>query len=544
MAIPSFNITGYLTVIDLCDTGTGWTITDVDTDIKVEGIGAGFDAIRDGGTIGYTFGTAQDMSGTDIHIRQWLMHTFPSYLETKAIGGIQLYITDGTNTAYWYVGGSDTHNGAWQLFQADLSATPDAGTLPTLTAITEFGFVLVHATSARNVANTYWDICTYCKGYEIYGGTSGDMITWLTLATADTGTTASKQYAVVDLVKGGALYLNSGLFIGDSISTNDTYFDGTNQVIIFYDADEKTGLYKIVGTGNATGTTSIDLSGSVIKSASSPFLLDVSGTNVSDFTMNGAKVENASACIFKTGQGIDGTVFTDAGTFTIGGSNFDNNTVNLSGLITVTSVGSFSKNLINLSTTAVSVSCVSSDYLDDCSFVSDGSNHAVDLGTISANTSMSWNCMTTDYAVTNGSTGNEVILVSVDNGITLTINVAVGYTSPTYYNTGTGTVVIVSSVTLTVGGVRSASDIYIYKTSDKSLLASADPVSVTDGSPINGVQYYKLDYAYDTALSGTDVQVKVFNLGYQNERIDYVLTSGDARIGIQQRIDRNYNNPA
>ena len=60
--------------------------------------------------------------------------------KTKANGGIQLFISDGTNTAYWYVGGSDTHKGTWEIFQADLSATPDVGTLPTLTAVSSFGF--------------------------------------------------------------------------------------------------------------------------------------------------------------------------------------------------------------------------------------------------------------------------------------------------------------------------------------------------------------------------------------------------------------------
>jgi hypothetical protein len=64
---------------------------------------------------------------------------------------------------------------------------------------------------------------------------------------------------------------------------------------------------------------------------------------------------------------------------------------------------------------------------------------------------MNWNCNDSGYAGTNGSTGNETIKVNVASGQTLTINVGAGYSIPTYYNTGTGTVSVVSGqVTTTI----------------------------------------------------------------------------------------------
>ncbi len=463
MALPSFNITNFLTLISNCDNGTGWNITDVDTDIKVEGGGSGYDAIRNGGTITYTFPSAVDMSATDIHIRQWLQHTFPSYLHTKANGGIQLFIGDGSNTAYWYVGGSDNHNGAWQLFQADLSSAPDSGTLPSLSAITKFGFVLDHATAARNVSNTYWDIATFAKGYEIYGGTSGDNITWATLASADTGSTSDKQYGVVELIKGGAFYVNSGLWIGDSTGTSNTYFDGTNQTIIFYDLDEKIGLYKIVGSGNSTGETHVDLSGSVIKSASSSFLLDMSGANVTYFKMDGSTVENVSSSIFKSGQSIKGTVFSSCGTILHNGSNIENCTIVSSGIITVTSLGTFYNNLIDAPSGVTGVNCTNLDDLEDGVFQSSGTGHAVTLtDEITSDISMSWDNISTGYATINGSTGNEDIKVNVASGIKLTINVQEGKTAPKYYNTGAGTVeVVVQQIILALTGLPDGIEVRI-----------------------------------------------------------------------------------
>jgi hypothetical protein len=387
MAIPSFNLTGNLDLITTSDTGANWDVTDVDADIKVEGVGAGFDAIRDGGTLTYTFPAAVDMSAANSHVRIWLQHLFAAFLETKALGGIQLFVTDGTGTNAYYVGGSDTYSGGFVLFQADLSV-PDVNGAANLAAITQFGFTLVHAVAARNVANTYWDLASYGFGYEFFGGTSGDKVTWITVANADTSTTASLQYGVVSWLYSGAMYLNSGLFIGDSATTADTYFDGTDETIIFYSANEKSGTYKVVGTGNATGVTHIDLSKAVIKSAATPFLLDMSGVNVTSFLMVGATIGNASQVILKSGQTVTASSFSDVGSITQGSSSFEDSTVSASGLVTV-SGGTFSGNTVKDSVAAISVTTADLDLLTGNSFTSAGTGHAVELTGLGTG-SMTW----------------------------------------------------------------------------------------------------------------------------------------------------------
>ena len=73
---------------------------------------------------------------------------------------------------------------------------------------------------------------------------------------------------------------------------------------------------------------------------------------------------------------------------------------------------------------------------------------------------MSWDNTfdTGTYALVNGSTGNEVLKVNVDTGITLTINVADGATEPTFNNIGAGTVNVVTlQKTLTVAGLIAGS---------------------------------------------------------------------------------------
>ena len=91
MATPTFNTSGHLTTISVADTiGSSWNISDIDTAIKVEGVAAHYDAIRDGGTLTYTFGAAADMSATDTHVRLWMQHTFPANLHTLANGSGKL----------------------------------------------------------------------------------------------------------------------------------------------------------------------------------------------------------------------------------------------------------------------------------------------------------------------------------------------------------------------------------------------------------------------------------------------------------------------
>jgi hypothetical protein len=64
---------------------------------------------------------------------------------------------------------------------------------------------------------------------------------------------------------------------------------------------------------------------------------------------------------------------------------------------------------------------------------------------------MNYNNNDSGYAGTDGSTGNETILVNVASGQTLTINVGSGKSTPTIKNDGSGTVsVVAGQVTTTI----------------------------------------------------------------------------------------------
>lgn len=127
------------------------------------------------------------------------------------------------------------------------------------------------------------------------------------------------------------------------------------------------------------------------------------------------------------------------------------------------------------------------DLLDNCTFIkpSGSTVHAINLGTISASDTMNWNNTDSGYASTNGSTGNETILVNVANFQTLTINVAAGATTPSVYNTGAGTVNVVSgqvTTTITVVDIDTGSAI---QNANVYLVADAGG-GLTEGTVIIG----------------------------------------------------------
>lgn len=320
MAVPTFNLN--LNVISACD-ADDWDggVGILDTVIYKQNNASLSLAVRDGGTAGYTHPTTSwDMSAIDTHIRMWVIHTFVTNLETKASGGIQLYVKDTSdNYNYYYVSGSDTHPGSWELLQADL-ASPDIDGSADLSVIEEFGWEIVHATAARNIVNTWWDYCVFGTGYEVKGGTSIDKVTWATLAAAD----LALGYGVVTLVN-GVYFVNAEIDLGDTVGTSDLYFDGTGEIVVFYAANESATLYKITGVGNSTGTTDIDMGSTVIKSASNRFVFDMNATNVGTFVMNGTKLDHAGLSYFKSGQTIQNCVFNDCLQVDPSTSTFDHN---------------------------------------------------------------------------------------------------------------------------------------------------------------------------------------------------------------------------
>ncbi len=439
-------------ILDNAESTSDWNgdTFDLEPDIKVQGSNSISCAMTNNGNNDvYVDGfTAADLSTE--HIRLWFNSAFVAYF--SATNPIQVFISDGSNTAYWAIDAS-TYAGGWSQAVIYTGNTPTSGTKPTGNS-TRVGLRFVTSSKPRNVpANAWFDAWTYGDGFTVTGGTSGDEIDWSHIAAED----KIEAYNIVSKV-GGVYFLTGDIQIGNGTST--TYFKDEGQIGVFQDLPVLSSLYEVRFEGS--GCNVVVNGGTLDADGVQDYKINSADTDMT-FELIGKQIANASTSVFYAGQDVKGNIFNSCGAITHGGSNFENNTINKSGIITVNSSGTFSNNKLDEPSGVTGINSTNLDDLDDCIFLSDGTGHAVTLTSeITSNISMAWKCNDSSYASSNGSTGNETIKVNVASGITLTINVGTGKTTPTYYNTGTGTVnVVAGQISLTLTGLPDGIEVRI-----------------------------------------------------------------------------------
>lgn len=244
-----------------CENYTEWNGADDDTiDFYKEGTQCvGVELWSSGDKdIYYDHPTASwDLSGTGVHIRLWWMTTVLNELNTDANGGMQIYLSDGANTGYWYVSGSTSYPGGWYNPVVDVSAAVDAGTKPTaMNAITRIGIRWNLTSSAKKVQSCWIDHVQVCDGLIAYGDDGGGYFDFVDILSADEDTT--NGWGVIRQIS-GIYYLTGSLEFGDSVGTNGCKFQDKSQVIIFEDRPVNSDLYSFNIVDNSTGTTELIL---------------------------------------------------------------------------------------------------------------------------------------------------------------------------------------------------------------------------------------------------------------------------------------------
>lgn len=458
---------------------------------------------------------------TGVHIFQWGFVATPGITDSLANRGAYVVIGTGTNaTMQFHVEGNDTYGALGRVgkcYCVRYNTTANIGSVPYRTANgspgatpTYFGFGMKTTASAKG-SNLGTDAVRYGTGAYITAGEIANPATFDGFATQNDS--INNRWGILTNV-GGSYELQGRFVIGQNNSAVATlaYFDDSDVNILIVD----------------TPHSETDFTQIKIDHAST----EVYWNNVS-ITALGTHNKGLLAALNSgsTFQATGGT-YTGMGTTTLlSGCVMTGVTWRACGTVFANS-SSLVDCLFDKCFDPACVSLVTLAPLNGCQFISDGTGHAVYLtSAISVNTSMDWNCDDSGYAATDGSTGNETILCSVNSGITLTINVGTGGSTPTIYNTGSGTVSVVSSKTLTLTDIPSGVQVTIVNSSTRTELQN----SVSTGADIT--------YGHS---GGETVDILIMANDYDpnaSDIYDLVLPNADSSIKFSMTDDPNYDNP-
>jgi len=271
----------------------------------------------------YVTGT-WDFSGGgsgDQHLRLWFNFTY--FENFAATNPIQIFLYDGSNTAYYYWDKGGSYQGGWSQAVIYTGDTPDSGTV-TKSSITRIGIRVVTASKPRNVPfNALFDAWKYGDGYTVTGGTSGDPITWADIAATD----LTSAYGIV-FDNEGVYNLRGDIQIGNGIAT--TYFEPSGELAVFTTEQINSGLYGISFVDDSSALTNINIAGGAISgpgTALTRFTFDASEPLINSFTIDGLQLSSSSTVDFHAGASITNTSFSDCYQIDPSTATFENNTI-------------------------------------------------------------------------------------------------------------------------------------------------------------------------------------------------------------------------
>lgn len=365
------------------------------------------------------------------------------YVNTKtpinATTGIQAYVrnTAGHNgyinamPSYFYNGGFTTR--VWNP-TADFTAASTwttTGNPAQLDDVTGFGFRFTTITSIMgSFNNTQVDQFTFGLGVRADVGTAVAPNTYQAMVDQDQDTSLWGW-----LSSFGA---KGGIYIGPATGTTASWFVDSAFAIKFLDENVAAGFYGLFIRG-ANTTCELDLANISAENPANArwsLILDSAmGSVTGGFVDTNGVYSGFDTIALNQYAEMTGTTCID-------GEIFTQNTAILTGLKHLNPARAATEVYM----TVDDISKVTGNF-----FQSGGNGYAVDLGNFAANTSITWNNTESGY-VTGSSgtgvddktpTGNETILVDVDSGFTLTINIAAGASTPSVANAGLGSVDVV-----------------------------------------------------------------------------------------------------
>ncbi len=468
--------------------------------------------------------------------------TTPGLLDLLSVPGMRLEVGSGSTPGaassdfhFYDVQGSDTYpiDKSWLILPVDPNiASHRTGTTgtPGLTVVDYFA-LRYDQTAVSKSPNQAMDAVDIGAGLTLTGGDGADPDgVWQDFSDHDWGTVANRYGYVREIDGAPNIFLVFGqLVIGTATAA---VFNDSGDTLVFPD-----GLF---AAGFSGITVDLQNASTVVTIGAGSFF--GKGTKAGEDTRPTYTVLGTAGSHTLTGRIFDifaGVIFTSAVTMT-GGKITNSEKLTQAGA-TLDGVE------ISGATTADDVAFIESDdpgLIDKCEFTfSDG--HAIEVRPTGAGPftfGMDTNVFTgygadatTDAALLiNPVTASADITINITNGATPTFKLDAGYT---------GVFTLNNNVQVTFDKMKDNSEVRVFKTSDDSVVAGIE--NATAGTADNR------NFAW-SAAAGLDVYYRIFfgetaaadGLHYENIEVrGFIVPASATTIDIQQRVDRNYENP-
>jgi len=462
-----------------------------------------------------------------------------------------MYLSDGTNALLIYQAGNDRavfkHSDTQVSFECflvdidylstmntngDLAVT--AGTFASFNSASTSMDVGAHYTTLSKALgggnNCYLDIIRYggqAEGLQIRGGTTGDRGNFSEIAVEDRSTADSKAHGVIREYTSGAYGCQGTIRLGDE-TTGTSYFESVNESLTFEDrlvGDDKFALFT---DANATGTNVVILTNAAITTARPGVTIDFSAANMDELTLTGCTISGTRRLVsFPTDSSntlvheVSSTTFNDCDQIDPGTVTFTGNIIQNYDSTIASGTGSGNGALL--------LDADGSANWSDLEFISRGTGHAIYI--TAAGTYDFTNFSYSGYASTDGTTGNEVVYNN--SGGEVTINV-VGGETPTVRDAAGSNTTVVSTVSVTLTGMKDNSEVRIYEAGTTTEIAGIE--NATAGTTDDRSFSFNI-------TPNTVIDIKVFNINWIFDTIfSFTVPSTNSDIPIAQRIDRVYSN--
>lgn len=540
MAVPSYATD--LTDISTAESTTNWSAYGggasglaVNPDSAMQGVNCVGKQVTNADKGQYYDNGSGITLGTGDHIYQWIFCTTPGLTDTRANKGVSVFIgTTSANYCQYHVEGNNTYGAQGRVgrcYAIDYTTRTTNGSEPYRTAAGTpganpqlFGGGLV-TTAAVKGENCCIDANRYGTGMYLTAGElisagdgSDDPCTFLDAAIENDYNDATNGYHRwgVFTQTAGAFELQGAFVIGQNTSQTATLarFEDSDRNIVFVDAIHAASSFnKII----------IDHSSTVCN-----------WTNISLTALGTTSRGTVTVTANDPTVNITGGTWTSLGTITFqGNTTVSGLTLRSTDLITpngATMSGCVVDSCRNATSIVTAIGDVAN--LSDIEFISDGSNHALEITGTAATVTLtdliftSYDSGSAGSPVTPTNTGNEAVYVNIASG-TVTLNVS-GGTTPSVRSAG-ATVNVVASTTVTLTGLVANTEVRVYDSGT--------------GAVIAGVENSGTSFAFgDTP--GNVVDIRIFHVDYEPADIlGYTIPGSAASVPVQQRFDRNYSNP-